>query len=67
MDPHRRDEMRDDEGRGLLDGLRALGRAAHPDEIAPSYVFFASGCPAITRARYWRPSEEKRCPADPRE
>ncbi len=35
MQPEPHDEMRDYVGRGLQ-------RAAQPDEIAPSYVFFAS-------------------------
>jgi len=28
---------------GKFGGQVPMGRAAHPDEIAPSYVFFASG------------------------
>ena len=44
MAPTPRDGMRSYRGNGLLEGQQApYGRAADPDELAPSYVFFAAG------------------------
>jgi NAD(P)-dependent dehydrogenase (short-subunit alcohol dehydrogenase family) len=42
MTPRPRDEMRDYEV-SRFGAQVPMGRAAHPDEIAPSYVFFAAG------------------------
>ena len=44
-----------------------LGRAAQPDEIAPSYVFFAAEqLSSYYTGECWRPSAARRCPGERR-